>query len=287
MEGDSRNQKHTNPVLLPLILLFAMCLVLGVILITCGTIKQDGAKEASKASGSLISESFLPLCPAVREGHNTAGHEVHEYEGFTLCYRESYEEAEWVCYTLTPARLVKNAGRTDDFREDPAITTGSAALSDYKGSGYDRGHLSPARDNAWSISAMSESFLMSNMTPQMPDFNRGIWNDLEQAVRVWAGGAVSCRVVTGPVLNLPPSGYKSIGKNKVAVPDYFYKALLLEMEDGTFKAAGFVLPNQKCEGDVSDYEVSVDEVERITGLDFFSDLEDTLENSVESYASPL
>lgn len=254
---------------------FLLVLFAALAFITCRTAQGEG-------SAAAVTESPLPVCPAVAEGRSVPDHEVHEYANFTLCYRESYEEAEWVSYTLTPELLVRNSDRTEDFREDPAITTGSATLADYRGSGYDRGHLSPARDNARSQEIMSESFLMSNMTPQTADFNRGIWNDLEGAVRTWAEGAVSVRVVTGPVLDKAAEEYAHIGESPVAVPEYFYKVLLATLTDGTLEAAGFVLPNLGYDGTPVDFEVSVDEVERITGLDFFSDLENTLEDSVES-----
>jgi endonuclease G len=92
--------------------------------------------------------------------------------------------------------------RKDNFRSDPKVKTGSAALSDYKGSGYDRGHLAPAADFKWSATAMSESFYMSNMSPQVPGFNRGIWKNIESTVRNWAVENDEIYIVTGPVLIL-------------------------------------------------------------------------------------
>ncbi|MBP5251809.1 MAG: DNA/RNA non-specific endonuclease, partial [Treponema sp.] len=126
-----------------------------------------------------------------------------------------------------------------------------------------------------------ESFYMSNMTPQLPDFNRGMWKDLEGMVRQWAVRFGEVTVVTGPVLEKSAAEYSSIGKNNVSVPEFFYKALLAQNE-GSYISIGFILPNKKCTGTVFDYAVSVDEVERRTELDFFSRLPDSVEEFVES-----
>ncbi len=108
---------------------------------------------------------------------------IQHYAGFALLYSEPHEQPAWVAYLLTDDEVQGTLSRTNNFRADPGISTGSAALSDYRGSGYDRGHLAPAADMKWSSAAMSESFLMSNMTPQVPGFNRGIWKKLEAWVR--------------------------------------------------------------------------------------------------------
>ena len=215
-----------------------------------------------------------------------ADHEVHTYSGYTLCYRESYEVAEWVAYLLTKEELVKVVGRTNDFRPDTSISTGSADLSDYKRSGYDRGHLAPAADMRWSEQAMHDCFLLSNITPQDNKFNSGIWNDLENFVRTVASRFGAVWVVTGPVLEKPASGYPSIGGNKVCVPEYFYKVLLVRRpakngEPETVQAIGFIIKNEKSHASIWDFAVPVDQVEERTGLDFFSLLPDDVENAVE------
>ena len=111
------------------------------------------------------------------------GQIVH-HANYTLQYNEEHEQASWVAYRLTSHHLQNpSTKRKDNFRSDPKVKTGSATLSDYKGSGYDRGHLAPAADFKWSSTAMSESFYMSNMSPQVPGFNRGIWKKLESKIR--------------------------------------------------------------------------------------------------------
>lgn len=127
---------------------------------------------------------------------------ITDHEGFRLLYNETHEQAQWVAYELTALETDGPVDRTDDFREDPSIPTGSAALSDYRHSGYDndRGHLIPAGDARWSQAAMSATFLFSNVSPQDPNFNRGDWRILESKVRDWAKDNRSVYVVTGPAL---------------------------------------------------------------------------------------
>ncbi len=252
--------------------------------------KSPESQTAKNGFVSLPKNLEFPLCAGA---NHASDHERRNYEYYSICYRESYEQAEWSAYCLTSEHLVKNASRSDDFRPDPEISTGSATLADYKASGYDRGHLSPAADFAFDKGAMSETFYMSNMSPQAGSFNRGIWKDLESTVRDWAKKFGRVYVVSGPVLDKKASGYESIGKNKVSIPQYYYKVLLAPIyEDEADKetpedaknvtAIGFVFPNTKCSGTIFDYAVSVDDVEKRTGIDFFNELEDTAENAAES-----
>ncbi|MDF1568618.1 MAG: DNA/RNA non-specific endonuclease [Spirochaetaceae bacterium] len=218
---------------------------------------------------------------------------IHDY--YTLSYSEKHEQAEWVAYELTREEVMGPVERSDSFREDLEVTTGSASLKDYRGSGFDRGHLAPAADMKFSEEAMRDSFFMSNMSPQRPAFNRGIWKQLEALVRDWAYLEGAIQIVTGPVLtdwtpegkeasgDLPPGDgrFETIGPEGVSVPNYYHKVVLDIREPG-FKAIGFILPNQRGEAGLEFYAVSVDEVEYATGLDFFPGLPDELEESLES-----
>nr|MCR4675703.1 DNA/RNA non-specific endonuclease [Sphaerochaetaceae bacterium] len=177
---------------------------------------------------------------------------------------------------LTPWETIYRASeRNDNFRADSSVNTGSASLSDYKGSGYDRGHLIPYADLGWSEEAASESFYLSNMSPQAGDLNRYAWADLEAVVRTFSLSGPIC-VVTGPVLSDGP--YETIGENKVSVPKYFYKVIYSPVLEA---AIAFVLPNEKCDEPLENYAESVDYVENLTGIDFFSGLEEELENDLE------
>ena len=156
---------------------------------------------------------------------------------------------------------------------------GQAPLRFQIGSGYDRGHMAPAADFKWSAEAMSDTFYLSNMCPQEPSFNRGIWADLEAVVRTMAYDNGEVHVVTGPVLTDGP--YETIGKNEVAIPKQFYK-VVLDYTDPDIKAIGFVLSNEGSDKALQSYAMSVDEVEEITGIDFYPSLPDDQEEAIES-----
>ena len=127
----------------------------------------------------------------------------------------------------------------------------------------------------WSKEAMSESFFMSNMSPQKPGFNRGIWKKLETLVRKWAVDNGSIYIVTGGVLK----EVQTIGTNQVSIPEYYYK-VILDYREPEIKG-GFILKNQKSSDPLRKFAVSIDEVEKMTGIDFFHSLPDAIENEIE------
>ena len=146
---------------------------------------------------------------------------IIDREGYALGYSEYHEQARWVIYHMTKAEATtKAASREDNFRPDPEIPTGSATLADYKNSGKDRGHMAPAADMSFSPKTLDESFFMSNMSPQEPDCNRGVWKDLEAQVRSFAITEGDVYVVTGPIL--PKTKTITIGPNEVTVPSAYY-----------------------------------------------------------------
>ncbi len=197
----------------------------------------------------------------------------HTYYSFS--YSEQHEQAEWVFYEIKKERILGLVSRTDDFRSDNYVSTNSATLSDYKGSGYDRGHLAPAHDFSFNKDAMSESFYMSNMSPQNPSFNRGIWGNLEKLVRSW-GNNSSVYVVTGPILS---SCSATIGQNNVCVPEYYYKVIYDPSEQ---KMIALILPNRKGNQDLDYYVCTVNNLEERTNIDFFPEIEDKIEEKLES-----
>lgn len=231
-------QKTLRVFYICLLLFFAACLSVnqGTVLYAQTHVDQGTVLYAQNEALVLGDDIQLPVCPSTTGAGVESGHEFRSFSGYTICYREEYEQPEWAAYTLTAEKLVKNTSRDDNFRPDPKISTGSASLADYKGSGYDRGHLAPAADFAYSEEAMSDSFYLSNMSPQNGSFNRGIWAKLEAAVRDWAGETLITYVVTGPVLEKPASEYGFIGANEVSVPEFYYKALLFVYEDGVVAA---------------------------------------------------
>lgn len=204
--------------------------------------------------------------------------QVVVHAGYTLSYNEMHEQANWVAYELTEKETEGKYKRANKFIVDPDIITGSAESKDYKKSGYDQGHMAPAADMAWSKTAMKESFYYSNMSPQEPGFNRGIWKNLEEQLRTWAIDNKAIYVVTGPVLT---EGLPAIGPNKVSVPKYYYK-VVLDYSWPEIKGIGFILPNEKSEDRLQNYAVSIDSVEKVTGINFFYKLPDDQEKYIES-----
>ncbi len=190
--------------------------------------------------------------------------QVVRHTAYTLGYSEDCEQAAWVFYLLTRDRVEGSQKRRGSFKADPLVPSGSATPADYLHSGYDRGHLCPAADNKYSATAMRESFYMSNMSPQRPGFNRGIWKRLEEQFRLWTVEYDSLYVVTGGVLTMPVD---TIGSNEVVVPAYFYKIALRTVPDTT--AVAFLLANAADSRSLPAFMVSIDSVEAVTGLDFF------------------
>lgn len=197
--------------------------------------------------------------------------------GYTFSYNEQHEQANWVAYELTAEETRKAVERSDDFRPDPLVKSGTATSKDYQASGYDRGHLAPAADMGWSSQAMQESFYFSNMSPQLPGFNRGIWKKLEEQVRGWAADYQAICVVTGPVLH---DSLPAIGPENVSVPGAYFKVILDYTQPG-LKAIGFIMPNASSTLPLQHFAVSIDSVEHVTGIDFFPALPDDEENKLE------
>jgi endonuclease G len=197
----------------------------------------------------------------------------HTY--YTLSYSEPNEQAEWVYYELTPALIQGKQARTDDYRPDSLVSTVSAQLEDYRGSGYDRGHLCPAGDMKLNMKSMSEGFYLSNCSPQDRDFNAGIWNDLENKVRQWAITSGRLYVVTAGVLK---QNKGKIGSNGVTVPKFFYKVIYDPIGQ---KMIAFLIPNENSQKPLQTYIVTVNYIERLTGIDFFSELPNSIEKHLE------
>lgn len=209
---------------------------------------------------------------------STTNQIIHHYY-YSLSYNEKYEQAEWVAYILNKKDIVYTDFKRPFFIEDPKVKTKSASWKNYKKSGYDKGHLCPAADRKFSKKAFTETFLTSNISPQEHNFNAGIWNRLEQKTRYWAKKYKQLYVVTGGLLN--NSHLKTIGKEKVAVPKAFYK-ILLDYTQPEIKAIAFLIPHKDSNKPLYNFVVSIDELEQKTGIDFFSELPDKLENKLEA-----
>ena len=200
---------------------------------------------------------YLPTGPA---------DQVVDHAYYSLGYDEDWELARWTAHRLTADQVrARGVRRGDDFRPDAAVRTGSAERDDYRRSGYSRGHLVPFGDLNYDAAAGRETFLYSNMAPQLAEHNGAVWRELEDNVRDWAVDHGALYVVTGPIVGPSP---RRIGANRVAVPDAFYKVLLAD--DG--EAIAFVIPHERQEAPLHAFAKTVDEAEALTGLDFFPEL---------------
>lgn len=264
---------------------------LGTVLVTSSC--QDVVKVAktSKAIYETVQESKRTL---VGRTLNTAAAEALELPamrktdtrlltrtGYTLSYNDAWKIPNWVAWQLTAEEVAGKVKRTDEFLVDPDLPTRfQSEHRDYSGSSYDRGHMAPAGDMKWDEQAMQESFYMSNMCPQAPNLNKGDWRILEEQCRKWAQRYGMVYVVCGPIVDERISQKKKIGRNKVLVPDGFFK-VVLKLGDKP-SAVGFIFPNDDCNSALADYAVSVDQVEAVTGIDFFHRLPDEQENALEA-----
>jgi len=227
------------------------------------------AVGSETTTASLETTAFLPS--------STTGQIIH-HKYYTLSYSEKHEQAEWVAYNLNAAHIASSNFKRPYFEKDPKVKTQSAHYKNYSNSGYDKGHLCPAGDRKFSKFAHDETFLTSNISPQEHQFNAGIWNRLEQKTRYWATKYKSLYVITGGILE---DSSKSIGSEKVTVPTNFYK-IILDFHEPEIKAIAFLIPHEDSEKALYKFVTSIDNIEEITGIDFFPEIEDTLENKLEA-----
>lgn len=203
--------------------------------------------------------------------------------GYTTSYNQQTKTPNWVAWHLTKAHTYgKNQRSGEVFTEDNDVKAPRATDNDYYNSRYDRGHMCPAGDNKWDKLAMEQSFLFTNICPQNHGLNKYEWNDVEMRCRDWAREYGAIDIVCGPIYQNAVN-QKTIGKNKVWVPDSFFKVVLCRQ--GKAKAIGFVFRNEGVKQPVADAVCSVDEIERLTGLDFFPALDDETEDKVEAVAN--
>ncbi len=212
---------------------------------------------------------------------NSTTGDIVSHNHYMLSYNEPYEQAEWVAYLLKKDHLTYDDRKRPYFIEDPKVRTKSADWRNYKGSGYDRGHLCPAGDRRFSEYAYNETFYTSNISPQDRDFNAGVWNRLEMKIRQWAKRDGTLFVVTGGVLT---SGLEEIGEEDVDVPKHFYK-IVAKGKDEDLKVIAFLMQNKESTLPLDYFVVPVDKVEKATGLDFFHELSNIEEAELEKSSS--
>lgn len=234
---------------------------------------EAGACDASAGSAEADDKLVMQTSP------KGTPEQILKRTGYVASYNKTTLLPNWVAWHLTAERTEGSAKRSGvDFAEDTEVPEPRATDWDYHNSGYDRGHMCPAADNKWSKKAMEESFLFTNMCPQNGNLNRGDWNEMEMACRKWAKKYGDLYIVCGPILY--KGKHKTIGKNKVVVPEAFFKVVLRTGDDP--QAIGFIYKNTSGNRPKDSYVNTVDEVERITGIDFFPSLPDDVEKKVEA-----
>ena len=220
--------------------------------------------------------------------------QILKRKGYTVSYNSETKNPNWVAWHLTKSHTYGSFQRREEvFSEDESVKAPRATNNDYFNSRYDRGHMCPAGDNKWDKEAMTQSFLFTNICPQNHGLNKYEWNDLEIQCRDWAREYGAVDIVCGPLYSSKGGRYKvgssrepqqkTIGRNKVWVPDAFFKVVLCRQ--GRPKAIGFVYRNEGVKQLKTEAVRTVDEVEALTGIDFFPALDDDMENRIEASAN--
>lgn len=207
--------------------------------------------------------------------------QIIHHTGYIVSYNKDLKLPNWVSYELTREETKGKEKRSNRFITDPLVKGLIATNADYARSGYDKGHMAPAADMKWSPQAMEASFYFSNICPQHPQLNRRGWKKLEEKIRDWAIADSAIIIICGPIITKQP---KTIGKNKVAVPQQFFKVVLSPFAK-PMRAIGFLFNNRQAVEPLSTYAVTIDSIERLTNMDFFAPLPDEIENKIEAEAN--
>ena len=219
-------------------------------------------------------------------------------QGYVLEHSDVDKIPLWVCESVAVDQLTGHLARRNHFRADPDLTGSKSYPSDYTGSGYDRGHQAPAGNQTKDPLLKDETFYMSNIAPQRPSLNRGIWKILEDKTRAWVIRYGHAYEWTGPIRCDPsryaPSGdrpsceRRTIGTSEVAIPLFFYKIVLVE-EQSAWKAIAFVIPNQdfKRPYRLESYIRSIDWIEQQTGIKFMPNVAARRRRALTSAQTPM
>ncbi|MFG6411682.1 MAG: DNA/RNA non-specific endonuclease [Bacteroides acidifaciens] len=258
-----------------IIALIALIPIVYGVYLYCQQIRSS-QKDEPKTNTSLHVLSSKEL--AIPISMTPQQEQIIRHTGYTVSYNKELKLPNWVSYELTREETKGKEKRNNRFIADPLVKGIIATNADYARSGYDKGHMAPAADMKWSPQAMKESFYFSNMCPQHPQLNRRGWKNLEEKIRDWAIADSAIIIICGPIITKQP---KTIGKNKVAVPQQYFKVILSPFVR-PMRAIGFLFNNRQALEPLSTYAVTVDSIERLTNMDFFASLPDEIENKIEA-----
>lgn len=229
---------------------------------------ENGTWQYAEKQNAIL--QYLP--------YSTPSDIIIHHTAYSLSYDTQHYLPKWTIYEITKEQIQKKLStRKNKFYPDPQLYNKTNLEIDYKNSGYDRGHLVPAADMAYSDTSMKESFYYSNITPQIPSFNRGIWKKLEEQVREWVIQNDKLIIISGPVIS---DTLKHFGIHNISIPYYYYK-IIADLTEPEIKMIGFIIPNKKSDIELQNYAVSVDSIEKVTNINFFSTLDDNIEEKLE------
>lgn len=263
-----------------IITLSIVAIVCGIAMMVAERSKHPSRKSASQYTETSVSTNHIAGLEDVIIPEGVPSIEK-DYTGFKVSFNPENKTPNWVSWELLASEADGEHSRSNQFWQDTGLKN-CPESADYKNSGYDRGHLCPAADQKWSAEAMNDCFVMANMAPQDHALNAGAWQTLEKRERSWAKRDSALVIVAGPIYD--KSDTKRIGKAGVRVPGAFFKVMIAPYLPQP-RGIAFVYPNMTSPGNIQQYVMTIDEVEEITGFDFFSNLPDEIENIVESQSS--
>lgn len=244
------------------------------------TQKEYYCSENSNEDKIVVSEN-LPNYVEIPAPLKDRPEQIIRHTGYILSYNSKHNTPNWTAWELTSAEVDGTVPRSDKFWADPSVSSNYRVdWYEYKDSGYDRGHMCPSADMKWSEQSMHDCFYMTNMCPQDPNLNGGAWKDLEEACRQWAITEGSIYIVCGPIYT--NEKHETIGiEHSIDVPEGFFK-VVLSLNNSKPKGIGFYYSNNSKAQSMSNAAVSIDDIEELTGIDFFYNLDDEIENKLES-----
>lgn len=263
-----------------LFLIFAVVAIAGILGITDKNNLTSGKEEAVVLNSIESSPGQKADLMNVRIPDGIKS-QIKDYQGFRVSFNSDNHTPNWVAWELLGSETEGSQSRYNKFWQDDEIE-GCPTTNDYTRSGYDRGHLCPAADQKWSEQSMIDCFSLANMAPQDNALNTGAWKTLENKERVWAKRDSAIIIVAGPIYE--KSDNKRIGQAGVRVPGSFYKVMIAPFLKEP-RGIAFVYPNMSAPGNMENYVMTIRDVEKLTGYDFFFELPDELEEKIETVAS--
>lgn len=240
-------------------------------------------KDTVRIEIPRLSESFANN-EATFVAHYTIDNVGDSTRNYSMEYNYASNHTRWVAFTFYDKTAEVNTKRSNAWSTDPYLLDYTDNTYDFRGSGYDRGHLVASADRLYSIPANEQTFYYSNMSPQINSFNGGIWASLENKVQGW-GQLSAIRdtlyVVKGGTIR-DDQVMGTIGESKIVIPKYYFMALLAK-KGPVYKSIAFCFEHRAHPQPYSltDYALSVEELEELTGIDFFHNLPDSIERLVE------